>query len=188
MLLIGESLFLNIHRTNLRVSRDWFEGSWVNVEAKPSILSTIPDINKTNDKHSKSVTHIKSSSLAMSCIDTNPGTDFSNVKEETLEETALASLEKLRQANDREKQLSSEEDDQSEDDMVDTKNTSHNLKDNNGEGDNNSSSDSEDDNDDNSNGVKSEMDSMETSEQNCREEEAEDMNMDMDMDMEAVDV
>lgn len=184
LLLIGESLFLNVHRTNLRISRDWFGGRWIDVEAKPSILSMISDTNRTdNNKHTKSVAHVKSSSLAMSCIDVNAGTNFSLVKEETLEETALASLEKLREVNDELKQLSSE-DDQSEDDVIDNKNSSHNLKDNNGEGENNTSSDSEDENDDNSNGVKSEMDSMETSEQNCREEEAEDM----DMDMEAVDV
>ncbi|KGN44066.1 uncharacterized protein LOC101209069 [Cucumis sativus] len=177
----GESLFLNIHRTNLRISRDWFEGRWINVEAKPSILSTIPDTNRTDDKQSKSVAHVKSNSLAMPCIDANAGTDFSQIKEETLEETAIASLEKLREANDeQQKQVSSEEDEQSEDDMADTKNTTHNMKNNNGESDDNTSSGSEDDNGDNSNGVKSEMDSMEASEQNCREEEAEDMDMDME--------
>lgn len=181
LLLIGESLFLNIHRTNLRISRDWFEGRWINVEAKPSILSTIPDTNRTDDKQSKSVAHVKSNSLAMPCIDANAGTDFSQIKEETLEETAIASLEKLREANDeQQKQVSSEEDEQSEDDMADTKNTTHNMKNNNGESDDNTSSGSEDDNGDNSNGVKSEMDSMEASEQNCREEEAEDMDMDME--------
>lgn len=180
MLLIGESLLLNVHKTNLRISRDWFEGRWINVEARPSILSTICDINRTDDKHSKSVAHVKSNSLAMPCIDVNAGTDFSQMKEETLEETAIASLEKLREANDEQKQVSSEEDEQSEDDMADTKNTTHNMKNNNGESDDNTSSGSEDDNDDNSNGVKSEMDSMETSEQNCREEEAEDMDMDME--------
>ncbi|KAG7037335.1 DUF724 domain-containing protein 3 [Cucurbita argyrosperma subsp. argyrosperma] len=157
----GESLFLNVHRTNLRVSRDWFGGCWIDVEAKPSILTLISDRNRTDDKRSKSVAHVKSSSLAMSCIDTNAGTNFSDTKEETLEETALASLEKLCEVNDGPKQpLSSSEDDQSEEeDVVDTKNSRRNLKDDNGGGDN-SSSDSENENDENSNGVKSEMDSM----------------------------
>lgn len=162
LLLIGESLFLNVHRTNLRVSRDWFGGCWIDVEAKPSILTLISDRNRTDDERSKSVAHVKSSSLAMSCIDTNAGTNFSDTKEETLEETALASLEKLREVKDGPKQpMSSSEDDQSEEeeDVVDTKNSRRNLKDDNGGGDN-SSSDSEDENDENSNGVKSEMDSM----------------------------
>ncbi|XP_022139469.1 uncharacterized protein LOC111010391 isoform X2 [Momordica charantia] len=162
----GEGLFLNIHRTNLRKSRDWFGGRWIDVEAKPSILSTISDLNSADDKHSKSVSHVEPNSSA----NVNAGTNLSQVKEEVLEETALASLEMLRELNGGMKQVSSELDDQSEDD---------------GGGDNTTNSDSEDENDENSNWVnKSEMDSMETSEQNCREEEAEDM----DMDTEAVDV
>lgn len=183
LLLIGEGLFLNIHRTNLRKSRDWFGGRWIDVEAKPSILSTISDLNSADDKHSKFVSHVEPNSSA----NVNAGTNLSQVKEEILEETALASLEMLRELNGGMKQVSSELDDQSEDDgvEVDTKNSSHNLKDSNGGGDNTTNSDSEDENDENSNWVnKSEMDSMETSEQNCREEEAEDM----DMDTEAVDV
>ncbi|XP_023535763.1 uncharacterized protein LOC111797099 [Cucurbita pepo subsp. pepo] len=158
----GESLFLNIHRTNLRISRDWLGGHWINIDTKPSILSTISDY-----KHSKSATHV-----AMSCVDVNTDTNPSHVKEEeeTLEETALASLEKLREANDEQKQVPSDEDNRSEDDddVADTKNSTRDLN----------SCDSEEENDERSNGVKSEMDcSMETSEPNREEEEGEDMDM-----------
>lgn len=108
----------------------------------------------------------------MSCVDVNTDTNPSHVKEEeeTLEETALASLEKLREANDEQKQVPSDEDNRSEDDddVADTKNSTRDLN----------SCDSEEENDERSNGVKSEMDcSMETSEPNREEEEGEDMDM-----------
>ncbi|XP_068310556.1 uncharacterized protein [Pyrus communis] len=37
----GESLLLNMHKNDLRISRDWFGDEWVDVEAKPDVLSAI---------------------------------------------------------------------------------------------------------------------------------------------------
>lgn len=37
----GESLFLNVSRKDVRVSRDWVGGKWVDVKPKPDILSVI---------------------------------------------------------------------------------------------------------------------------------------------------
>lgn len=37
----GESLLLNVHKKDLRISRDWLGDQWVDVEAKPDVLSAI---------------------------------------------------------------------------------------------------------------------------------------------------
>ncbi|XP_022753055.1 uncharacterized protein LOC111301551 [Durio zibethinus] len=37
----GENLFLNIHKKVLRISRDWGGDHWIDIEARPSILSVI---------------------------------------------------------------------------------------------------------------------------------------------------
>lgn len=45
----GESLFLELHRKNIRVSRDWVGDHWVDLETKPDIISLTP--NENNIKH-----------------------------------------------------------------------------------------------------------------------------------------
>ncbi|XP_022716759.1 uncharacterized protein LOC111275597 isoform X2 [Durio zibethinus] len=37
----GENLFLNIHKKDLRISRDWDGDHWIDIEARPDILSVI---------------------------------------------------------------------------------------------------------------------------------------------------
>ncbi|KAE8680267.1 Pectin lyase-like superfamily protein [Hibiscus syriacus] len=39
----GENLFVNIHKTDLRISRDWDGDRWIDIEARPDILSLISD-------------------------------------------------------------------------------------------------------------------------------------------------
>lgn len=41
MVLLGESLLLNMDKKDLRISRDWLGDQWVNIEAKPDVLSAI---------------------------------------------------------------------------------------------------------------------------------------------------
>lgn len=41
MVISGESLLLNMHKKDLRISRDWLGDQWVDVEAKPDVLSAI---------------------------------------------------------------------------------------------------------------------------------------------------
>lgn len=37
----GEDLFFNMHSKDLRISRDWVGNRWVDIEAKPDILSAL---------------------------------------------------------------------------------------------------------------------------------------------------
>ncbi|XP_039058765.1 uncharacterized protein LOC120202410 isoform X2 [Hibiscus syriacus] len=39
----GENLFLNIYKKNIRFSRDWDGDHWIDIEARPDILSVISD-------------------------------------------------------------------------------------------------------------------------------------------------
>lgn len=41
MVLLGESLLLNMDKKDLRISRDWLGDRWVDIEAKPDVLSAI---------------------------------------------------------------------------------------------------------------------------------------------------
>ncbi|XP_068669421.1 uncharacterized protein [Aristolochia californica] len=41
----GEELFSVIQRKNLRISMDWFQGRWVQIESKPDILSSISAVS-----------------------------------------------------------------------------------------------------------------------------------------------
>lgn len=45
----SENLFLEVHRKNIRISRDWMGGHWVDLETKPDILSLMP-ANTTETK------------------------------------------------------------------------------------------------------------------------------------------
>ncbi|KAK6133190.1 hypothetical protein DH2020_033080 [Rehmannia glutinosa] len=40
----GENRFLTVARKNIRVSRDWIDGKWANIKAKPDILSFLSSI------------------------------------------------------------------------------------------------------------------------------------------------
>ncbi|KAK6133201.1 hypothetical protein DH2020_033037 [Rehmannia glutinosa] len=42
--LVSENRFLTVARKNIRVSRDWIDGKWVNIKAKPDILSFLSSI------------------------------------------------------------------------------------------------------------------------------------------------
>ena len=40
-MVLGENLFLNIQKKDLRISRDWDGDHWIDIEARPDILSVI---------------------------------------------------------------------------------------------------------------------------------------------------
>lgn len=46
----GENRFLTVARKNIRVSRDWIDRKWVNIKAKPDILSFLSSIFSTCPK------------------------------------------------------------------------------------------------------------------------------------------
>jgi hypothetical protein len=44
----GESLQVTVHKKDLRISRDWLGGTWINIKAKPDITPTILTTNSFN--------------------------------------------------------------------------------------------------------------------------------------------
>ena len=61
----GETLFLEIHKKDIRVSRDWVGDHWVDLETNPNILSSIPISQKV----------IKNENMPISPLQTpDPGT------------------------------------------------------------------------------------------------------------------
>ncbi|KAK3198739.1 hypothetical protein Dsin_022154 [Dipteronia sinensis] len=52
----GESLFLNVQKRDLRMSRDWVGDRWVDIEAKPDIFSAISVLINLENKLSSTVT------------------------------------------------------------------------------------------------------------------------------------
>ncbi|KAK9269508.1 hypothetical protein L1049_001283 [Liquidambar formosana] len=60
MVVLGENFQLNIHKKNLRISRDWVGDQWVDIEwAKPDILSAISAAISLGTKLSTSSTVAK---------------------------------------------------------------------------------------------------------------------------------
>ncbi|KAM7498987.1 hypothetical protein LguiA_023401 [Lonicera macranthoides] len=55
----SECLFLNLHRKNLRISREWLGDQWVDIKANPDILSVISAANNPDNKNCVSSTVIK---------------------------------------------------------------------------------------------------------------------------------
>ncbi|KAL5737377.1 hypothetical protein ACOSP7_030138 [Xanthoceras sorbifolium] len=55
----GECLFLNVHKKDLRISRDWVGDRWVDIEAKPDIFSAISALLNPENKISSSSTIAK---------------------------------------------------------------------------------------------------------------------------------
>lgn len=45
----GESMLMKVDRKDLRISRDWLEDRWIDIQAKPDITSTIFTANKDAD-------------------------------------------------------------------------------------------------------------------------------------------
>ncbi|GAY47682.1 hypothetical protein CUMW_106180 [Citrus unshiu] len=81
--LSGESLFLNVNKKDLRISRDWVGDQWVDIEDKPDILSVISDTISPENKISLSSTianAVKSDGLD-ACIEVLITTKLDTVEE-----------------------------------------------------------------------------------------------------------
>uniref|UniRef100_A0A803Q7R1 BAH domain-containing protein n=1 Tax=Cannabis sativa TaxID=3483 RepID=A0A803Q7R1_CANSA len=52
----GESLVLNLHKKDLRTSRDWLGDKWINIETKPDIVSAISIVSSSGSRPSTSST------------------------------------------------------------------------------------------------------------------------------------
>ena len=77
VVVLGESLLLNVQKKDLRISRDWLGDQWINIEAKPDIVSTISSLCSLGAKPSMSSTigkDVNSGALASSTIE-EPASD-----------------------------------------------------------------------------------------------------------------
>ncbi|CAL5213197.1 unnamed protein product [Lathyrus oleraceus] len=76
----GESLQMTVHKKDLRISRDWFDDTWISIKAKPDITPTILTSDSFNTSLSMSPSMAKdvdSVGFANSCHDI-PASEKSN--------------------------------------------------------------------------------------------------------------
>lgn len=89
----GEKLFLDIHKKDVRISRDWVGNQWIDIQAKPDVLSAISATTSPETKTSISVMINKdlvSDLVAMSCVEV-PTSSKPDTIEERKPEFALLS-------------------------------------------------------------------------------------------------
>uniref|UniRef100_A0A5B7B327 BAH domain-containing protein n=1 Tax=Davidia involucrata TaxID=16924 RepID=A0A5B7B327_DAVIN len=88
----SENLFLNIHKKNLRVSRDWMGDQWVDIETNPDILSAISATisQDTNLSVSAVANEVKSDGFPMSCDEVPSGTKLDIVEDKKLDLVVMA--------------------------------------------------------------------------------------------------
>ncbi|KAG8636966.1 hypothetical protein MANES_15G061700v8 [Manihot esculenta] len=80
----GESFFLNIHKKDLRTSRDWVGNQWIDIQAKPDILSAISATISPDAKMSMSSTitkDMKPSGCDLSGTEGNISAELNNMEE-----------------------------------------------------------------------------------------------------------
>ncbi|KAJ0102803.1 hypothetical protein Patl1_03970 [Pistacia atlantica] len=100
----GESFFLNVHKKDIRISKDWVGYQWVDIEAKPDILSAISAVINPDNKISLSSTVTKDvnpDGLDVSYTDIPSSTKLNIVEEEKPKLGTLASCDNLREDMDR---------------------------------------------------------------------------------------
>ncbi|KAJ9153914.1 hypothetical protein P3X46_027302 [Hevea brasiliensis] len=88
----GESFFLSIHKKNLRTSRDWVDNQWIDIQAKPDILSAISVTISPDAKMSTSSTitkDMKPSGFDFSYTEVHTSAELNNVEDK---ESDIATL------------------------------------------------------------------------------------------------
>ncbi|XP_038685984.1 uncharacterized protein LOC119985712 isoform X1 [Tripterygium wilfordii] len=151
----GENSFLNIHKKDLRFSRDWVGDRWIDIEEKPDILSHI-------DAANPEIKNSMSSSIAKDITSTEVFTDskLEIVEEQKPHLAASASSSSLPEDIEENKKPSSLEGEIMEDDGDDVNATHVNMDDVKGNNEGDASGDNNND--------KAEMGLLETSDQSCK--------------------
>ncbi|KAK0602513.1 hypothetical protein LWI29_034237 [Acer saccharum] len=92
----GESLFLNVQKRDLRISRDWVGDRWVDIEAKPDIFSAISALINPENKLSSTITKdVKPVGLDASYTEVRLSDKLETVEEEKPKLAELASNDSL---------------------------------------------------------------------------------------------
>lgn len=100
---LGESFFLNVHKKDIRISKDWVGNQWVDIEAKPDILSAISAVINPDNKISLSSTvakDVKPDGLDVSYTDIPSRAKLDIVEEEKPKLGTSASCDNLREDMD----------------------------------------------------------------------------------------
>lgn len=165
----GENLFLNMHSKDLRISRDWVGNQWVDIEAKPDILSAIYAAISPDAKISTSL--ISSKDAAVLCP-IAPISTMQNVVEDKLDLAAPVSSygfsEDMDCVNEM-KQPSREDGGGGNDaDHVNDSHNNDNLDEAHGDdNDENNNNDEDDHNDGDDNDCELDLEDFETARQKC---------------------
>lgn len=93
----GESLLLNIHKKDLRKSKDWMGDQWVDIQGKPDILSTISETIGSDTKLATSSNLVQDtkSGFSVSYVEAPSSTNFNTVEDEKLNSSSFASSDGL---------------------------------------------------------------------------------------------
>lgn len=89
----GESLLLNIHKKDLRKSKDWMGDQWVDIRGKPDILSTMSETIGSDTKLATSSNLVQDtkSGFSVSYVEAPSSTNFNTVEDEKLNSSTFAS-------------------------------------------------------------------------------------------------
>ncbi|XP_065862572.1 uncharacterized protein [Euphorbia lathyris] len=94
----GERFFLSIQKKDVRPSREWIGNQWVDIEAKPDIMSAISIAISPDNKMSlspKITEDTNHDSCAMSCKNVPASLELDNIEDKKLEIATLASTESI---------------------------------------------------------------------------------------------
>ena len=161
-------MFLNIHRKHLRISRDWVGNQWVDIEAKPDILSALSAAISPDAKISTSLISCKDAAILGPKV---PTSTTQNVVEEKLDSAAPVSSNGFPEDMDCDnemKQQPSQEDrggGNFADHVTDCHNNNDNLDEDHRGNDNEENSNNDEDDDDN--GRESDLEDFENARQKC---------------------
>ncbi|KAF5479051.1 hypothetical protein F2P56_005556 [Juglans regia] len=162
----GESIVLNVHKKDLRKSKDWMGDQWVDIQGKPDIISALSATIGLENKLSPSSNIIKDvkSDFSVSCAEVPSSAKFNIGEDEKLELTAVINSDGLPEDMERviDKKSSSLNDKGTGVDGVGMKGSCNNVDDAQGN-DNDDKRDNDSENGD-------DTQDFETSGQNCKAE------------------
>ena len=163
---------MNVHKKDLRISRDWLGDQWISIEAKPDIVSAISVVYSSGTKLSMPSTiskDIKSGGLASSFEDLASAKPIINEEEnQNLNLTASTSSDDPPKDMDwvNCEKSPSLRDNVNEDDNVDADDSCDNVD--SFKGNDDDDKDGNDDNAEDDDGGKVDMKELETSGQSCK--------------------
>lgn len=164
---LGERILLNVHKKDIRKSKDWTGDHWVDIQGKPDIFAAISPTICLDTKPSASSNIVKDfkSGFSMSSVEVPSSNKLSILKDEKLDSTVVANSDVLLEEmeGDVDNRSPSLNDTEAEVDGVGMKSSCNNVDD--------VQCNHDDDKRDNGGGNGPDAQNFETSGQNCKEVE-----------------